>query len=132
MRMDDFRIGVRHLVREPGYSVIAILGLSVGFAACLLLLGFVQYSWRYDAHVPRVEQIYVVKQRFNVDPVAPWFDQAPLLLRATALKTPGVADATAFFRADVPTVKVGTTLHKMPSLLVLPHFAQVLGLREMG
>lgn len=129
--MDDFRIGVRHLVREPGYSVIAILGLSVGFAACLLLLGFVQYSWRYDAHVPRVEQIYVVKQRFNVDPVAPWFDQAPLLLRATALKTPGVADATAFFRADVPTVKVGTTLHKMPSLLVLPHFAQVLGLRAI-
>ncbi|WP_312511893.1 ABC transporter permease [Massilia sp.] len=131
MRLDDFRIGLRHLVREPGYSAIAILGLSFAFAACLLLLGFVQYSWRYDAHVPQVEQIYVVKQRFNVDPVAPWFDQAPLLLRASALKTPGVSDATAFFRADVPTVKVGAALHKMPSLLVLPHFAQVLGLRAV-
>ncbi|MDN4037718.1 FtsX-like permease family protein [Massilia sp. YIM B02443] len=131
MRPDDFRIGLRHLVRQPGYSAIAILGLSVAFAACLLLLGYVQYSWRYDAHVPRVEQIYVVKQRFNVDPVAPWFDQAPLLLRATALKTPGVVDATAFFRADVPTVKVGSTLHKMPSLLVLPRFAEVLGLRAL-
>ncbi len=131
MRLDDFRIGLRHLVREPGYSAIAILGLSVGFAACLLLLGFVQYSWRYDTHVPQVEQIYVVKQRFNVDPVTPWFDQAPLLLRAVALKTPGVDDATAFFRPDPPTVKVGSTLHKMPSLLVLPHFAQVLGLRAL-
>jgi len=131
MRLDDFRIGLRHLLRAPGYSAIAILGLAVGFAACLLLLGYVQYSWRYDAHVPRVEQIQVVKQRFNVDPVAPWFDQAPLLLRATALKTPGVADASAFFRVDVPTVKVGTTLHKMPSLLVLPRFAQLLGLRAL-
>lgn len=131
MRPGDFRIGLRHLVREPGYSAIAILGLSVAFAACLLLLGYVQYSWRYDAHVPQVEQIYVVKQRFNVDPVAPWFDQAPLLLRSTALKTPGVADATAFFRPEAPTVKVGSTLHKMPSLLVLPRFAQVLGLRAL-
>ncbi|PYD85907.1 cell division protein FtsX [Pseudomonas syringae pv. pisi] len=131
MRLDDFRIGLRHLVREPGYSAIAILGLSVGFAACLLLLGFVLYSWRYDAHVPQVEQVYVVKQRFNVDPVAPWFDQAPLLLRTIARETPGVDDATAFFRPDPPTVKVGATLHKMPSLLVLPHFAQVLGLRAL-
>ena len=131
MRLDDFRIGLRHLVREPGYSAIAILGLAVGFAACLLLLGFVQYSWRYDAHVPQVEQVYVVKQRFNVDPVAPWFDQAPLLLRTIALETPGVDDATAFFRPDPPTVKVGATLHKMPSLLVLPHFTQVLGLRAL-
>lgn len=131
MKLDDFRIGLRHLVREPGYSAIAILGLSVGFAACLLLLGYVQYSWRYDAHVPQVEQIYVVKQRFNVDPVAPWFDQAPLLLRTIALKTPGVDDATAFFRPEAPTVKVGGALHKMPSLLVLPHFAQVLGLRAI-
>lgn len=131
MRLDDFRIGLRHLVREPGYSAIAILGLAVGFAACLLLLGFVQYSWRYDAHVPQVAQVHVVKQRFNVDPVAPWFDQAPLLLRTIALETPGVDDATAFFRPDPPTVKVGATLHKMPSLLVLPHFAQVLGLRAL-
>ena len=131
MKLDDFRIGLRHLVREPGYSAIAILGLAVGFAACLLLLGFVQYSWRYDAHVPQVEQVYVVKQRFNVDPVTPWFDQAPLLLRTIALETPGVDDATAFFRPDPPTVKVGATLHKMPSLLVLPHFAQVLGLRAL-
>lgn len=128
MKLDDFRIGVRHLVLEPVYSAIAVLGLSIGLATCLLLLGFVQYSWRYDAYVPGVDQIYVVKQRFNVDAKAPWFDQAPLLLREAALKTPGVADATAFFRVDPPTVRIGNELRKMPSLLVLPHFARVLGL----
>ena len=128
MKLDDFRIGVRYLVLEPVYSAIAVLGLSIGLASCLLLLGFVQYSWRYDAHVPGVDQIYVVKQRFNVDAKAPWFDQAPLLLREAALKTPGVSDATAFFRVDPPTVRIGNELCKMPSLLVLPHFAKVLGL----
>ena len=128
MKLDNFRIGIRHLVQEPVYSAIAVLGLSIGLAACLLLLGFVQYSWRYDTHVPGVDQLYVVKQRFNVDAKAPWFDQAPLLLRDAAHKTPGVTDATAFFRVDPPTVRIGSTLQKMPSLLVLPHFARVLGL----
>ena len=128
MTLDDFRIGLRHLLREPVYSAIAVLGLAVGLATCLLLLGFVQYSWRYDAHVPDVDQIYVVKQRFNVDAKAPWFDQAPLLLREAALKTPGVTDATAFLRLEPPTVRIGNELRKMPSLLVLPHFARVLGL----
>lgn len=128
MRLRDLRIGARHLILEPVYSAIAIVGLSIGLAACILLLGFVQYSWRYDAHVPGVENIYVVKQRFNVDPVAPWFDASPLLLRDAALKTPGVADATAFFNVEAPTVRVGSQLRKLPSLLVLPHFAQVLGL----
>ncbi|MES2324122.1 MAG: FtsX-like permease family protein [Pseudomonadota bacterium] len=128
MKLKNFRIGVRHLVQEPVFSAVAILGLSIGFAACMLILGFVQYSWRYDAHVPDVDQIYVVKQRFNVDPVAPWFDQAPLMLRDAALKTPGVTDATAFFRVDAPVVRIGSALQKMPALLVLPRFAQVLGL----
>ena len=41
MKLDDFRIGVRHLVQEPVYSAIAVLGRSIGLAACLLLLGFV-------------------------------------------------------------------------------------------
>ncbi|WP_426210082.1 FtsX-like permease family protein [Massilia sp. TWP1-3-3] len=131
MKLADFRIGARHLVQEPVYSAIAILGLAIGLGACLLLLGFVQYSWRYDAAVPGVDHIYVVKQKFNVDPKAPWFDQAPLLLREAALKTPGVADATAFFRVDPPTVKVGNTLQTMPSLLVLPHFAGMLGLSAL-
>lgn len=128
MQLDHFRIGIRHLVQDPVYSAIAILGLSISMASCLLLLGFVQYSWRYDAHVPGVDQIVVVKQRFNVDAKAPWFDQAPLLLRTAALKTPGVADATAFFRVDPPTVRIDGQLRKMPSLLVLPHFATMLGL----
>ncbi|MES2015826.1 MAG: ABC transporter permease [Pseudomonadota bacterium] len=131
MKLQDFRLGVRHLALEPVYSAIAILGLSIAFAACMLLLGLVQYSWRYDAEVPGVDQIVVVKQRFNVDPVAPWFDQAPLLLRDVALKTPGVADATAFFRVDPHTVRIDNRLHKMPSLLALPHFAQMLGLSAL-
>jgi hypothetical protein len=52
MKLRDFRIGWRMLVQEPVYSAVVVLGLSVGFAACFLLLGFVRYSFTYDADVP--------------------------------------------------------------------------------
>ncbi len=93
LKLRDFRIGWRALVREPAYSLVVVLGLGIGFAACLLLLGFVRYSWQYNAKLPDVERVYVLKNRFNIEPKSPWFDQAPLYLRGVALKTPGVAHA---------------------------------------
>ena len=71
MTLNDFRIGWRTLVQEPAYSLVVIFGLGIGLAASLLLFGFVHYSWQYNRHIPGVENVYVVKQRNNVDPQAP-------------------------------------------------------------
>jgi putative ABC transport system permease protein len=135
MTLRDFRIGWRTLAREPVYSLVAVLGLGIGFAACLLLLGFVRYSWQYNSHVPGVENVYVVKQRFNVDPKAPWFDQAPLLLRLAAAKTPGVAAATGYVASrplnNELTVRLDGQLRQLHSLTVLPGFADMLGLEVL-
>ncbi len=132
MKLDNLRLGIRHLLQDPVYSAIAILGLGIGFAACFLLLGFVQYSWSYNRHVPDIDQVYLVKQRFNVDPVAPWFEEAPLLLRQTALNTPGVADASAYFNMPAHTVRIDGALHSMPGMLVLPRLVQLLGLGPLA
>ena len=67
----DFRIAWRTLVKDPAYTFTVILSLSIGLAASLLLLGFVRYSLEYDRHVPEVEQVYVVKHHFNVEPSSP-------------------------------------------------------------
>ncbi len=53
------------MVKEPGYSLVAVLGLAVGLAAFLLLSGFARYSWSYDAHVPDAGQVYVIKLAFQ-------------------------------------------------------------------
>jgi hypothetical protein len=49
LRLQDFRIGARILLADPVYSLVAVLGLGIGLAVCLLLLGFARYSWSYDA-----------------------------------------------------------------------------------
>jgi len=135
MTLRDFRIGWRTFLQDPAYSFVVIAGLGLGLGAALLLLGLVRHSWQYNRHIPDVENVYVVKQRFNVDPKAPWFDQAPLLLRAAAAGTPGVAAATGYLpsRAETIglTVRIGGQLRKLDSLTVLPGFATMLGLQAV-
>ena len=112
MTREDFTIGWRTLVQDPVYSLVVVLGLAIGFGTCLLLLGFVRYSWQYNAHVPHVEQVYVVKQRDNRQPTAPWFDQVPLLLHSTALKAPGVDSARIRPKAVTASRIVKTNLER--------------------
>lgn len=135
MKLRDFRIGWRTLIHEPAYTLAVVLGLGIGLAACLLLLGFVRYSLDYDRHVPQVEQVYVVKHRFNVESTSPLFDMAPMFLREVALKTPGVVDATSYISARPAitplTVRAGRNLLTVNSLVVLPGFPSLLGMRAL-
>ncbi|NHZ63744.1 FtsX-like permease family protein [Massilia genomosp. 1] len=135
MIMKDFRIGWRTLLQDPVYSLVVIAGLGVGFAAALLLLGFVRYSWQYNADVPDADHVYIVKQRFNVAPKAPWFDQAPMLLRLAAARAPGVLASTAYIptrpRVMGLTASINGQLHGMDGLTVMPGFADILGLRAL-
>lgn len=132
MKLRDFKIGWRLLIQEPGYSAVVVLGLSVGFAACILLLGFVRYSSQYDSQVPDLENVYVIKQRYNIDPVAPWFDQVPYLLRGAALKTAGVVSASGYAPGAPLPVRVGTRNAKLHAVPVLPGFAHMLGLQTVA
>lgn len=135
MKLRDFRIGWRTLVHEPAYLLAVIVGLGIGLAACLLLLGFVRYSMAYNVRIPDVEHVYVVKQRYNVDPAAPLYDVAPMFLRQAALKIPGVADATCYIpaRPEITslTVRIEQKKLKVQGLTVLPGFVETLGLRAL-
>lgn len=132
MRLQDFRVGWRTLIQHPAYSLVAVMGLGIGLAACLLLLGFVRYSLQYDASVPDADHVYVVEQRYNIDPGTPMFDQAPWLLYETAKKTPGVVASSGYFPwAHFPPLRVGDHLEKVKGLPVLPGFARMLGLQAL-
>ena len=86
MNLRDFRIGWRLLVKEPAYSAVVILGLTIGFAVCFLLLGLVRHSFSYDQHVPGVEQVYQLKQKWNVPGnEGNWSNNASLPARDGAL-----------------------------------------------
>jgi putative ABC transport system permease protein len=60
MLKNYFTIAVRSMMRNKAYSIINIVGLSVGIACCLLLALYIQDEARFDRHHEDVERIYRV------------------------------------------------------------------------
>lgn len=129
--LQDFRVGLRLLARDPAYALTAVAGLGIGLAVCLLLLGFVRYSWQYNAHVPDAERVYIVKQRHNADPTAPWYDQAPTMLRGAARDVAGIEQAAAYMTWAPLTLSAGNRPFKMVALAVTPGFERMMGLQAV-
>ncbi|MYM36513.1 FtsX-like permease family protein [Duganella sp. FT94W] len=130
----DLRIGWRTLIQQPAYTLTVVLILSIGMAASLLLLGFVRFSTSYNAQIPNVDELYVVNQYYNVADTRPKYEAAPLFLRAVAIDTPGVKDATSYLPmrpVERPlTVRAQRGLQTVSALVVLPGFDSTLGLQS--
>jgi putative ABC transport system permease protein len=60
-------VGLRALLKNRTYAFINIVGLSIGLAACLLILLYVRYETSYDSFLPDADRIYQV-QSIYVDP----------------------------------------------------------------
>ncbi len=131
MKLRDFRVGLRVLLKDPVFSLVALLGLAIGLAVFLLLLGYARYCWEYNSQIPDAADVYVVKQRNNLELGTPWYDQAPLFLLNAAHSTPGVTGATAYLTWFPLTVNVNGRLRRLRSLTVLPGFAELMGLHAL-
>lgn len=130
MKLRDFRIGLRLLVKEPGYSAVVILGMSVGFSVCFLLLGFVRYVSNYDAFVPEAERVHLVKYKYNVIPNPQWFEVTPLPFLDIAQRSGMVESASAFTRMKV-AAKVGPLVESVELAAVHPSFEHMFNLKVL-
>jgi putative ABC transport system permease protein len=62
MLRNYFKIAWRNIKRQKGYSLINIIGLSIGVAACLLILQYVSFELSYENFQANKDRIYRVKQ----------------------------------------------------------------------
>ncbi|MDN4036518.1 ABC transporter permease, partial [Massilia sp. YIM B02443] len=126
-KVRDFVVGWRLLLREPGYSAVTMLGLTVACAACYLLIGFVAWCMQYNSHVPHADRVYVVKQRVNHFPRPDWNTRAMLFLRDTALDSKMAEHASIADPIGKP-LRVGDNLHKVEMFAVDRAFADIFGI----
>lgn len=61
----NLKLALRNLWRNKTSSIINVLGLAVGVAACLLLLLYVNYEWNYDRQYKDASKIYQVMTNFQ-------------------------------------------------------------------
>ncbi|MBC7920759.1 MAG: ABC transporter permease [Ferruginibacter sp.] len=60
-----FLIAWRNLKRHKVFSLVNVLGLAIGMAACLLIFLYVQDEMSFDQYHPQAELIYQVTTRFR-------------------------------------------------------------------
>ncbi|PRC94951.1 ABC transporter permease [Solimicrobium silvestre] len=130
MNLRDFCIGWRLLANEPVYSLVVVFGLALGFAACFLLLGFVRYSFNYDAQVPDKERVYFVKESMTLFSPPFWSNSAKLPL-SDVIKKSGQAVATSFVYPIYSVVQVGNVSRKIKLSSVETDFPQIFGIQAL-
>jgi len=64
MLKNYLKIAFRTIFRHKGFSLINILGLSIGMAVCILIMQYVSYENSYDKFHRNYEDIYRVQ--FNI------------------------------------------------------------------
>jgi putative ABC transport system permease protein len=67
MIFNYIKIALRNLTRNKVYSLINILGLSLGVGCCLLLSLYIEDEISYDKHHDRLNDIYRIVTEFTVD-----------------------------------------------------------------
>ncbi len=65
MLKNYFKIAWRGLLRQKSFSLINILGLSIGLTSCLILLAFVKHERSYDQFHSESDKIFRVVQDVN-------------------------------------------------------------------
>ncbi|MEO7990040.1 MAG: ABC transporter permease [Chryseolinea sp.] len=67
MLQNYLKIALRTMLRNKSYSVINILGLSIGVACCLMLALYIQDEWSYDQHHKDLANIYRIDSHFQAE-----------------------------------------------------------------
>ncbi len=60
MLKDYYMLSIRSLLKNPLFSAINIVGLTVGIACCILIAMVVKYEFSFDSHFSNSSQIYRV------------------------------------------------------------------------
>ncbi|MDT9002112.1 ABC transporter permease [Paucibacter sp. APW11] len=131
MKYGDFRMGWRVMRKQPAFSAVMVLGLAIGFAVTFLVLGFLHFEASFDRHVPKAEQVYVLKARANWG-LSFWSENVPLSMKEAIASSGAPVQATAVLPYSV-SVRVGARSSELELTLVDPDFDQVFGIKaEQG
>src|ERR1700754_3098153 len=61
-------VGLRALTKNKTYAFINIFGLTIGIAACLLILTYVRYEFSYNAWLPGADRTFQLQTDFHATP----------------------------------------------------------------
>jgi len=99
----NFKIALRNLWNNKGYTLINVGGLAIGLASCMVLLLYVAYEWGYDRQSKNSMNTYVVYQHQKASSgIMSWAWTPGALAPEVAGKVPGaVASHSSYPAAEL-------------------------------
>jgi putative ABC transport system permease protein len=121
-----FKVAIRNLLQQKTYSFINIIGLTVGIAACLLILLWVRMELSYDRFHPDADRIYRVGSRVETgeDPVFVQTMGGPVA-PALGAEYPEVEAWNRYTMPSRASISVGTQKFSETVLLTDPSFLKL-------
>ncbi len=102
MLKNYFKIALRNLKRQKGYTFINVAGLAVGMACCLLILLFVRDELSYDRHHENADRIF--RLTIAYDQGSHWAPIGPPVGPAFMAQMPEVEQIARFFPSESAVV----------------------------
>jgi len=123
----NFKIALRNLKRNKGFSFINIGGLAIGLTSCLLLLLYVNYEYSYDQQYKATDRIYVAQLNHKTDGTINTYPYTPNRLAAAGLQTlPGVeAACRVTFNGGNRLVSYQNNKFKLNAICADPSFVKI-------
>ncbi|KQR70360.1 ABC transporter permease [Pedobacter sp. Leaf176] len=123
----NFKIAIRNLWKNKGFTLINIGGLAIGMACCLMLLLYVSYEWSYDKQFKNIDKIYITGLNLKFNGKLATTMALPSKLSKTAMQElPGFKrSARASNENNVKLYSHGRANFKLTSLYVDPDFVKI-------
>ena len=103
-----FRLTLRHLWRHRSFTLLNVLGLSIGIGAAWITYQYAAYELSYDKPQPNADRIYRVVSRFVFDKKDSGNAGMPKPLAEAATQLSGVEMAVPIFGGQwIKSVQVG-------------------------
>lgn len=107
-----FKTAWRNLRRHATVSLINILGLSIGLAACLMIFLYVHNELTYDDYHPKAKQIARVTTILHSPESDMAFATSPVLLAEALMRDYPEIGTAARLQPEEMVVKSGSVLFK--------------------
>ena len=104
MFINYFKIALRQIKRQKGYSFINISGFAVGMACCILILLWVQDEFSYDKFHENADRIYRVIKIWRKGEIAHYATTPAPLAQALKEDIPEISNSARFDPAGQMTV----------------------------
>jgi putative ABC transport system permease protein len=108
MILNYFKNAIRIIISQRFYSIINILGLSIGITACILVAFYVKHDLSYDKYHENAEHIYRIEFSITQSGVASHMAQSQALLGPTLKNEyPEIKKLSRIYFSERSLVKTG-------------------------